>query len=285
MDNLKKGHSMTRTYQWSYGDVRLTAEQLKEGWSWANVHPEMQRRALALADASQDAGRDLGFGEGARNPVQQLAEFYRRHDLVATGGCCTYSGKRYKLKAGMSPISPPGYSNHDDEIYEGCALAIDFVGWEDHWFDANCERFGIKNFGGAIGPGVNGEEWHGQPIELPNSRRDVTAYFANGGKLKAWPLPGDTVIIPPVVSPTLPVPQPTDPIQEYQDMLYIIQTTFPGKTDATAHLVKFEDGHIERAFGSTYEYAKVKGLPVVPENSPEPYQAQAARISEIPVIL
>jgi hypothetical protein len=159
----------------------------------------MRRRAIACANASQDAGKDLGFGEGARNPEQQLAEFFRRHYEVKYGGCCTWNGRRYALKAGMAPISPPGSSNHDDNIYEGYALAIDFNGWEDHWFDANCERFGIKNFGGKIGPGVNGEEWHGQPIELPNSRSDVNFYFAYGGKLKTWPLPGNP--IPPQTYP------------------------------------------------------------------------------------
>lgn len=182
---------MPRTYRWGYQSTRLTETELLVKWSWANVHPEMQRRALACANEAQDSGFDLGFGEGARNPVQQLAEFFRRHNQVSSGGCCTWEGKRYALKPGMAPISPPGYSNHDDDIYEGCALAIDFVGWENHWFDANCERFGIKNFGGLIGPGVNGEEWHGQPLELPNSRADVTRYFANGGKLKTWPLPGN----------------------------------------------------------------------------------------------
>jgi hypothetical protein len=209
---------MTRTYQWSYGEERCTLEQLETKWSWKNTHPEMRRRAIACANAAQDAGFDLGFGEGARNPVQQLAEFFRRHIEVPSGGCCKWNGKRYKLKAGMAPISPPGYSNHDDEIYEGCSVAIDFVGWENHWFDANCERFGIKNFGGLIGPGVNGEEWHGQPLELPNSRKDVTAYFANGGKLKFWPLPSDSLTpIPP--TPIVP-PQPPQLSKEI-DMLIL----------------------------------------------------------------
>jgi hypothetical protein len=85
--------------------------------------------------------------------------------------------------------------------YDAVQVRVDFVGWEDHWFDANCERFGIKNFGGAIGPGVNGEDWHGQPLELPNSRKDVTAYFANGGTLKVWPLPGTIPPQPPTPPP------------------------------------------------------------------------------------
>lgn len=191
---------MTRTYRWAYGTTRLTLAEMEGRWSWANVHPEVRRRAVALMNAGQDLGHDPGIGEGARNTTAQLAEFYRRHYQVASGGCCTYGGLRYALRAGMAPISPPGFSNHEDGVYEGDAIAIDFVGWEDHWFDANCERFGIKNFGGAIGPGVNGEEWHGQPMEFRNSRTDVNADIAAGKRLTVWPLPGGA---------TTPTPLPT----------------------------------------------------------------------------
>lgn len=195
---------MARTYRWSYSGTRLTETQLLNQWSWKNLHPEMRRRSIACANAAQDAGTDLGFGEGARDPAQQLSEFFRRHTLVSSGGCCTWGGKKYALRPGMSPISPSGFSNHDDNIFEGYALAVDFIGWENHWFDANCERFGIKNFGGAIGPGVNNEEWHGQPIELPNSREDVSAYFANGGTLRNWFSDSNKPPPPPPPPPSLP---------------------------------------------------------------------------------
>jgi len=183
---------VTTTYKWGYSTARLTLAEMETRWTWNNVHHEVRRRAVALMDASQAAGHDLGIGEGARNTTQQLAEFLRRHNMVPSGGCCTWQGKRYALKAGMAPIAPPGNSNHEQGVYEGAAIAIDFVGWEDHWFDANCERFGIKNFGGAIGPGVNGEEWHGQPVEFRNSRSDVNKDIAAGKTLSTFALPGTT---------------------------------------------------------------------------------------------
>jgi len=185
------------TYRWGYSTQRLTLAEMETRWTWINVHPEVRRRAVALMDASHAAGRDLGIGEGARNTQAQLAEFLRRHREVSSGGCCRWDGKRWALKPGMAPIAPPGFSNHEDGVYEGDAIAIDFVGWEDHWFDANCEEFGIKNFGGAIGPGVNNEEWHGQPLEFPNSRSGVNAAIAAGQTLTAWSLPGATPTPPP----------------------------------------------------------------------------------------
>ena len=79
---------------------------------------------------------------------------------------------------------------------------------------------------------------------------------------------------PPVLPITFP---PTTTIQETDGMLYIIQPMFPAKTDVTEWLVKFEDGHLERALGSSVAYALGKGIPIVPEVSQEHYEYQLAR--------
>jgi hypothetical protein len=226
------------TYRWGYDGKRLTLAEMETRWSWNNVHPELRRRAVALMDAAQAAGHDLGIGEGARNAKAQLAEFLRRHNEVATGGCCKWDDKRYALKPGMAPMAPPGSSNHEDGVYEGDAIAIDFVGWEDHWFDAHCEEFGIKNFGGAIGPDVNGEEWHGQFSEFPNSRSAVNAAIAAGKTVTVWPIPGT----PP-------------PPQELPMKYYALPPTSDGNR---AHIVVIDGACRYRTNGDTDPLPEIK---------------------------
>jgi hypothetical protein len=202
------------SYRFGYGSLRLSVDQLDERRTWNQLHPEIRRRLIRMFDTGIAEGHDVGIGEGARDPVQQQAEFFRRHYQVATGGCCAYQGKRWALKTGMAPIAPPGNSNHEAGVLDGFALAADLVGWEDHWVDANCERFGLKNFGGAIGPGVNGEEWHVQPVEFANSRSAVNAQVAAGLTLTAIALPGD----------------PTQPDQGDDDMAAYIAIPPPERT-------------------------------------------------------
>lgn len=208
---------MTRTYLYGYNDyqTRLTEEELLTRWSWKMVHPEMRRRSLRMAAASQDAGHDVGFGSGARDPKVQLLEALRRHTVVPCSEAHDrkYEGRCYKLKPGFSPYAFPGSSNHETGILNGYAIAIDYVGWEDHWFDKNCEFFGIKNFGGKVGDNVNGEEWHGQPIEFSNARSDVNKEVAAGRRLSAIPLPGVHTPLPP-----LPDPRPIPIYQGVPDM-------------------------------------------------------------------
>ena len=84
-----------------------------------------------------------------------------------------------------------------------------------------------------------------------------------------------------------PVIQPENTNEEVNDMngiLFIIEPTFPGKVDSTPWLVKYADGHLERAFNSTIKAVKLLGLPIVPEDSSEHYSAQLLRVSEIPKI-
>lgn len=232
---------MTRTYLYGYGSYqsRLTEAELLTRWSWRMVHPEFRRRSLAMARASQDAGHDVGFGGGARDAEAQLQEALRRHYSVPCSGDYDrrYNGVCYKLKPGFAPYSFPGSSNHETGVFEGYAIAIDFVGWEDHWFDMNCERYGIKNFGGQLGPNVNGEEWHGQPIEFPNSRQDVNTYISKGGRLHIWPLAGEN-----------PTPQPKpDPGDD--PIMYIVKPGPEIKHMTDVHFRVHDSGIVGHASG------------------------------------
>lgn len=215
-----------RTYLYAYGingvETRLTEAQLQQKWTWANFHPEMQRRCIAMFNDAQDRGHDVGVGQAARSYATQEAAFLQRHYVVATGGCCYYKGRRYQKKASVAHAAAPGSSVHEDELYEGYALAIDVRGWENHWFDINCSKYGLKNFGGAVGPNVNGEEWHFQPIEFANSRSAIVTQIKNGVRLIRFPLPGDVVIPEPEPIPPVIPDQPPAPIVEVEDEMRVL---------------------------------------------------------------
>lgn len=197
-----------RLYRYGYASTHLTLAGLNTKWTWTNLHPEVRRRLIRMFDHAQDAGYpEVGIGEGARSTEVQRSTFLARHYVVPSGGCCSYQGKRYQLRSGMAHAAPPGSSVHEDGLLAGFALAADLVGWENHWFDKNCSRYGLKNFGGAVGPNVNGEEWHFQPVEFGNSRSTITAQIKAGGILTAYNLPGE---------PTPPTPpDPTPPPKGY----------------------------------------------------------------------
>jgi len=192
-----------RTYRFGYAGERCTLAQLNTKWTWTKLHPEVRRRLVRMFDHAQDAGyQDVGIGEGARSIEVQRATFLARHTVVASGGCCVYLGKHYQLRQGMAHAAPPGSSVHEEGLLNGYALAADLIGWENHWFDKNCNRYALKNFGGAVGPYVNGEEWHFQPQELGNSRSTIQAQIKAGAVLTVYNLPGEPT--PPTVPPTPP---------------------------------------------------------------------------------
>lgn len=213
-----------RTYLYGYQTTRLTLAQLNTKWTWVNTHPEIQRRDVAMMNDSQDAGFDCGVGEGARSTDIQRSTFLARHSVVTSGAyCCFFEGKKYKLKPGVAHAAPPGASVHEDDLYEGYSLALDLRGWETHWFDANCGRYGLKNFGGLIGPNVNGEEWHFQPIEFANSRKDILLQIKQGVKLIRFPLPQDAVIPAPApLPPPVADPPPAPVIIQEDDMVVLV---------------------------------------------------------------
>lgn len=189
------------------GTVRTKAELL--AWSqWQNADEEFRRRVLAIMDASIVAGRPLGVGNIFREYTQQRDGFLSRHHVVATGGCCYFQGKRYKLNAGQAHMAPPGVSFHEATTGKGKALAIDFIG-DLAWLAANCSRYGLNEF-----TKVNREPWHSQPRELDFSRS--TYVLTQDDPLKPWILPADPKPAPVrVLAPT-----PTLKVRTRSDLLF-----------------------------------------------------------------
>lgn len=221
------------TVRFGYKQARRTLAELDRLTTWARLHPEIRHRHLCMwfshpgvtferndADGLPVRHTPMGLGGGSRDPVQQLAEFMRRHSTSAVEAgrvppkSRTYNGVRYYLRKGFAPYAPPGSSNHEDGTLEGFAAAVDNVGWEDHWMDRSCERFGLKNFGGLVGPDVNGEEWHTQLVEYGNSKRSLTADYARGVRHIVWPLPDH--LQPPTPDPTPDPPEEDDMLALYR---------------------------------------------------------------------
>lgn len=187
---------MTTMYMIGYSGRTVTRAELLAWPQFQKLDDETARRALALVDASIIAGRPLGFGGIFRTETQQLNLFLSRHHRVASGGCCMYNGYRYQLNDGQAHAAPPRRSYHEATTAKGESYAIDFIG--DLKFLASYgPSYGIRQFGE-----VNGEPWHGQPSDIPNSRSQYTTLYE---PLKVWALPK-----PPVVAPTrVFAPKPT----------------------------------------------------------------------------
>lgn len=159
---------MTVTYRTGYGTTRRTRAELLAWSRFAPVHPEVQRRVLAMLDAARAAGTDLGIGGAYRSPEEQAALFEQRHDVTAGDGCCVWAGKRWQLVTGAH-VAPPGRSYHEpcapDTSGNLRVLALDMVGWETGWLERNAGRFLMRTFSGALA-----EPWHIQPVEIPTAR-------------------------------------------------------------------------------------------------------------------
>lgn len=168
---------MTVTYPQGYNGGRKTVEQLDQTWGWRMLHPEFKRRLLGLFDYAQAYGTDVGIGGGARSREAQLSVFLQRHVQVTAGGCCTFEGRRYALKAGAAHVAPPDGSYHETGCTDGYAVAGDLIGDLKFVKDKGAQ-FGLAEFSGLKEP------WHVQPAEFPRSRR----YYA-GEKLKMWLVP------------------------------------------------------------------------------------------------
>lgn len=151
------------TYRIGYGTRRVTLTELRMWPSFAGVHPEVQKRVIAMMDAARAAGTDLGVGGAYRSTAEQEQLFYSRH-VASLTGCCWYKLRRWKLRDGMAHAAPPGKSYHEPTL-ASCCLALDMVGWENGWLERNAARFAMRTF-----TEVNGERWHIQPASVPASR-------------------------------------------------------------------------------------------------------------------
>lgn len=143
---------------------------------------ELRRRLLALFDASQDAGTDVGLGQGWRSSAEQERTFRARYDQAPCPADVRWDGKCWRLKPGMAPVAPPGRSYHEETTPAGFALAADLVG-DIAWANSICAEFGLRHFAD-----VNDEPWHHQPIEVPTSRTNYA-----GEALRSWALPGEDI--------------------------------------------------------------------------------------------
>lgn len=206
-------------YLTGYNGTVRTLEELQAWGQWQNLDPEYQRRALAILDASRADGSPLGIGEIFRSAQQQLTGALARHHQVASGGCCSWNGKRYALNANTAHMAFPGLSYHEATTRLQKALAIDFTG-NLAYLKTNGARFGLVEF--SV---VNKEPWHGQPVEIPHSR--ARYMLSTMDPLKPFALPG----IPPVPPKPVPIkvwaPQPTmkvnattSPVEDVKDFQF-----------------------------------------------------------------
>ena len=173
------------------------------------LDPELERRVLAIIDASHVAGRPLGVGAAKRSKIAADNLFLSRHNKVAgwVPGAISFQGGWYKLKKGQSPAMPGDRTYHvrmtpkttTDPDADGLyCLAIDFIG-DLTFLAANQAAYYLNEFSDE-----NNEKWHGQGVEYPSSRKRYVYGNKDYDPLPWVPLPGTGIGTPPA-----PTPQPT----------------------------------------------------------------------------
>ena len=134
--------------------------QLNKWSSFGNMDPTMQARVSNLLKDALASGIHVGVGTGYRTNSKE--QFLKRYQPATAGEDAdwTFEGKPYKLKAGAVPYAPPGQSMHE------AGFAIDMFGETARlaeFIDKN-PQYGLRHFRDE-----NGEDWHLQPTELPDS--------------------------------------------------------------------------------------------------------------------
>lgn len=240
------------TYVYGYQGARKTREQLLAWWQFSMVDPEMQRRLLAFMDAAHAAGHDLGIGGGGRTTEGQLSLFLSRHHEVPAGAnyCCKYGGKLYMVDKGEAHAAPPGRSYHEPTTPLGHCLAVDTVGWQDHWAMGNAHRFGLDTAEDAS----TREEWHTQPIEIPASRTYYNPKTHH--PLPRFALPGD----PPPITP--PTPQsPGDPDMPIAVNNRVYDTRYEAQAAGGTPFAAGEAREVPVSYGGTFIIAQLTVVP------------------------
>lgn len=149
-----------KTVPFGYGNQRVPLSSLSSKATFGKLHPTFRDRLQKMFAANPA----VGIGGGFRDASQQETMFRQRYTPTNEKTDVFWNGQYWKHTSG-APAAPPGKSMHE------IGLAADLVGDLD-WVQKNAEKFGLKTFGG-----VNGEPWHVQPAELPNSRSE---YEKNG---------------------------------------------------------------------------------------------------------
>jgi hypothetical protein len=162
---------MARLYPYGYsngiygpgagGGEHITLAQLRAKKSFYKLHPEVQRRLVALFDHCIDAGHPLGFGTGWRVQPTSGGTFVRPGYSYHEGWY--WDGQRWRQPDGV----------HDTNAY-----AIDTVpspSWD--YMNSIAHLYGMKHLAA-----FKNEKWHIQPLEIPTARR-----LSNGGMMLAPP--------------------------------------------------------------------------------------------------
>jgi hypothetical protein len=139
----------------SGGTPRFSNFQNDPGFK--KLNPRFADRLQAMMNENPNVGINIGW----RSYSEQREMFVDRHNpkpKKTKSDDIFWDGRYWELAPGMDPAAPPGRSMHE------IGLAADLIG-DLAWVQENAGRFGLKTFAK-----VNGEPWHVQPAELPNSR-------------------------------------------------------------------------------------------------------------------
>lgn len=147
-----------------YNGKRASLNEVKQRSDFRTMNPKMQDRLLSMFRANPN----VGIGGGTRNSREQETMFRSRYRKTDKKTDIFWDGAYWEHVSG-APAAPPGRSMHE------IGLAADLIG-DLGWMNANAGKFGLKHFAG-----VNGEPWHVQPAELPNSRREYEKGGASWG--------------------------------------------------------------------------------------------------------
>lgn len=157
------GDPVGKDYSVGYGGKKTTIGSVASAPSVAKLNPKFRERLLRMIQDNPN----VGIGQGFRDPAEQRTMFMNRYSRTSEKTDIFWEGSYWKKKEGVAPAAPPGFSMHE------IGLAADLTGDLD-WVQKNAAKYGLKTFGG-----VNGEPWHVQPAELPNSRPE---YEKSGAK-------------------------------------------------------------------------------------------------------